>query len=257
LIAVTDNQDGTFTYAVNGEGVDPSIGTIALEMNVYSDYYELANNPEVQTKVVNSMTFNDVFESSPIAQGKTLTALVQASAIWSLDETNTAQVKEANKEYSILSAPEVVESTIDGAEAVINNDEVVGYVVEEIHVFGNVPSDEYTIQITQNGEVTVYSNVYDEETQTATITFKGNTIGLGETGTSEVVLTYKDGVSATSTNSVQTPKLETVTLDVVDNQDGTFTYTVNGEIATVKVPTRRLDISIKEFNIGAKIYKPK
>ncbi|MBQ9840981.1 MAG: hypothetical protein IJO78_05250, partial [Erysipelotrichaceae bacterium] len=67
-----------------------------------------------------------------------------------------------------------------------------------------------------------------EETQTATITFKGNTVGLGETGTSEVVLTYKDGVSATSTNSVQTPKLDNVTIEVTDNQDGSYTYTMNG-----------------------------
>ena len=226
---VLDNGDGTFTYTVNGEGIEPSVGTIAVELNVYSDYYGLSNNPETQTEVVNNMAFNRSYVGSPIAPGETLTAVVEAGVVWSMDETNTEQVLEAEKEYAILSTPEVVESRIDGAEAVKTNDEIVGYVVEETHVFGNVPSDAYEIVIHQNGEITTYQNVYDEATQTATITFVGNTIGLGETGTSEVELTYKDGVRATSTNTVTTPKLNSVTLDVLDQHDGTYTYQMHAE----------------------------
>ena len=123
---------------------------------------------------------------------------------------------------------QVREVIVNSSEVYYYNDQSQGYRVEETHVFENVPSDEYTIQIMQNGEVSEFTNAYDEETQTATITYMGNPIAVGELSTSEVVLTY-NGSSVTSANEITVPKLTDLTLDIEYNQDGTYTYHISGQ----------------------------
>ena len=130
--------------------------------------------------------------------------------------------------------------TVNSAQPDINDDAITGYRVEETHTFTDVPSNEYEIQITQNGAVTNYENTYDSATQTVTITYLGNAINAGTTSSSEVSLTYKDGTNVVSTNSITAPKINTFTLDVLDNQDGSYTYTVESSgiepsIGTIEV----------------------
>lgn len=104
-----------------------------------------------------------------------------------------------------------------------------GYIINETHVFTQVLSDAYTINVTQNNEEVTYEATYDKETETLTVTFDGNPVTYGETSNSKVVVTYED-VSVESTNTITTPKLNGITLDVVYNEDGTYTYQmeVNG-----------------------------
>lgn len=123
---------------------------------------------------------------------------------------------------------QVKEVTVNRSEMYFDYNQAKAYRIEQTHVFENVPSDEYTIQITQNGEVEEYENIYDEQAQTATITYMGNPILLGETSKGKVVLTYGQS-SIISTNEVTTPKLTNLTLDIGNNQDGTYTYRVSGQ----------------------------
>ncbi|MBR5795413.1 MAG: hypothetical protein IKY26_04665 [Erysipelotrichaceae bacterium] len=226
-LEVVDNKDGTYTFHMNGSGFEPFIGSVELSVKLYTDEFNVTEAPVIQTFTTDKVAFEESYTCEINAPGKTLTATAFVQLVWS-EDTNYMQDFEAGRvEYYLQSNPEFVSNSIDGAEAFIDNDEFAGYAIEETHVFGNVPSDEYEISI-NDGEITNYETVYDVDAQTVTVTFVGNPIGLGETSTTEVILTYKDGESASSTTTVQTPKIDAVTLEVIDNQDGTFTYQMNG-----------------------------
>lgn len=226
-LEVVDNKDGTYTFHMNGSGIEPFIGSVELSVKLYTDEFNVTEAPVIQTFTTDKVAFEESYTCEINAPGKTLTATAFVQLVWS-EDTNYMQEFEAGRvEYYLQSNPEFVSNSIDGAEAFIDNDEFAGYAIEETHVFGNVPSDEYEISI-NDGEITNYETVYDVNAQTVTVTFVGNPIGLGETSTTEVILTYKDGESASSTTTVQTPKIDAVTLEVIDNQDGTFTYQMNG-----------------------------
>ena len=225
-IEVEDNKDGTYTYHTIGKGIEPLIGSVETIVTLYPDENNVTGDPVSHTFTTNTASFEESFTCEINAPGKTLLAAVYVEMIWS-EDTNYPEGFSQYFEYYLQSNPEFVSNEINRAEAVINDDVFEGYTVEETHVFGNVPSDEFEISI-NNGEITNYEAVYDEQAQTVTVTFVNNPIGLGETSTTEVILTYKDGESASSTSTVQTPKVEDVKLEVIDNQDGTFTYQMSG-----------------------------
>ena len=166
---VVDNEDGTFTYTVNGNGVDPSIGSVETRITLHTDINEVSQNPVVQTYTKDTVVFEEAYTGNLIAPGKTLTAVVSVEMVWSLD-TGSSQKLEQEKDYYLQSNPEFVSNSIDGAEAYIYEDEFAGYTIEETHVFGNIPSDEFEISI-NNGQITNYDAVYDGTVETVTVHF--------------------------------------------------------------------------------------
>ena len=105
------------------------------------------------------------------------------------------------------------------------------YLLVERHTFTNVSSPNAMVTVEYNGqEVDVYERSYDETTGTLVIQFTGYEIPAGESGISNVVLQDVDDRNATSGLTVQAPNLQSLDLTVIPNGDGTYTFTVSGEV---------------------------
>ena len=132
-----------------------------------------------------------------------------------------------------VSTPKAETPKITGAQAATDayGDILEGYQVTEVHSFTGVPSDSNTITVTYAGRtLTNYTTSYDAATETLTVSFTGTALAPGSTADSQVSLTCQDGGSATSTQSVTAPRLDSLTLTSITNGDGTVTYRMEGTL---------------------------
>jgi hypothetical protein len=132
-----------------------------------------------------------------------------------------------------ISTPRAETPEITGALAVTDlyGDTLQGYRVSETHIFTGVPSGSNTITVTQAGSpLSDYTVVYDAAAETLTVSFTGRTIAPGSTAASRVSLTCEDGGTASSTQSVTTPGLDSLTVTPTVNGDGTVTFRMDGTL---------------------------
>ena len=106
-------------------------------------------------------------------------------------------------------------------------DIATSFIFREQHTFTDVPSAQNDIRVTQNGQDIIEPELdYDENSQTLTVSFDTYPVPSGEESVSSVYLTCENGTTATSTQTLRSPKLGDVALNVSQAADGSLLYAV-------------------------------
>lgn len=141
-------------------------------------------------------------------------------------ETGTTAPEGADPSQDIQVSAELVL-----AEPAMNDDWVVsGYRCTERHTFTNVSSGEAIITATQGGQPMTYQMSYNAGTRTMVIEFMGDEIPVGQSATSLVTIEDVDGRTATSSLTIQTPALNSLSMTVTPNGDGSYAFALSSGV---------------------------
>jgi hypothetical protein len=112
----------------------------------------------------------------------------------------------------------------------VSGDENEAYFLcEQFHTFLDVPSEDFTVEILQDGTpIEGYTYEYAED-GTLNISFTSGLIAVGQSSTTTVTVTSGD-VSATSSYTLLPPSLESAEVAVAKNDDGTYTFTITANV---------------------------
>ena len=125
------------------------------------------------------------------------------------------------------------------------NKQITAYLCVQVHTFSGVPTEANTVTVTQDGnEIPEFEVSYDPDQQILTVTFTGDAIPLGASSEAIVDLVCEDGGNATSAKTIQTPKLNDVTLEVSFGDDGMILYDISGTAIPASEGSLELEIML-------------